>query len=90
MPLFPNHTKQQLESGQLALGLGMRVLRTVDAGMIAKTTGFDWLEPISSSNTCATAPRPGGLRPKSPVAVLRALPICPIWAAAWAASTIRR
>lgn len=43
MHAFVNHTKQQLDSGQLALGLGMRVLRTVDAGMIAKTTGFDWL-----------------------------------------------
>lgn len=43
MTIFPNHTKQQLQAGNLALGLGMRVLRTVDAGMIAKTTGFDWL-----------------------------------------------
>jgi 2-keto-3-deoxy-L-rhamnonate aldolase RhmA len=43
MTIFPNHTKQQLDAGRLALGLGMRVLRTVDAGMIAKTTGFDWL-----------------------------------------------
>ena len=43
MSIYPNHTKQQLEAGKLALGMGMRVLRTVDAGMIAKTTGFDWL-----------------------------------------------
>ena len=43
MAIFPNHTKQQLDAGKLALGMGMRVLRTVDAGMIAKNTGFDWL-----------------------------------------------
>jgi 4-hydroxy-2-oxoheptanedioate aldolase len=43
MAIFPNHTKQQLDAGKLALGMGMRVLRSVDAGMIAKTTGFDWL-----------------------------------------------
>lgn len=43
MAIFPNQTKVQLEAGKLALGMGMRVLRTVDAGMIAKTTGFDWL-----------------------------------------------
>ena len=43
MPIFPNHTKQQLESGKLAIGMGLRALRTSDAGMIAKTCGFDWL-----------------------------------------------
>ena len=41
--MYPNHTKQQLDAGKLALGMGMRALRTVDAGMIAKTCGFDWL-----------------------------------------------
>jgi 2-keto-3-deoxy-L-rhamnonate aldolase RhmA len=40
---FPNTAKQQLEAGKLALGMGMRALRTVDAGIIAKTSGFDWL-----------------------------------------------
>ena len=43
MPIFPNHAKQQLDAGKLALGMGMRALRTADAGMIAKTCGFDWL-----------------------------------------------
>ena len=43
MAIYPNHTKQQLDAGKLALGMGMRALRTVDAGMIAKTCGFDWL-----------------------------------------------
>ncbi len=43
MGMFPNYAKQQLAAGKLALGMGMRALRTVDAGMIAKTCGFDWL-----------------------------------------------
>ena len=43
MAIYPNHTKQQLDAGKLALGMGMRALRTVDSGMIAKTCGFDWL-----------------------------------------------
>ena len=43
MSIYPNHTKQQLDAGKLALGMGMRALSTVDAGMIAKTCGFDWL-----------------------------------------------
>lgn len=43
MAAYPNHTKQQLDAGKLALGMGLRTLRTVDAGMIAKTCGFDWL-----------------------------------------------
>lgn len=43
MDIFPNSAKQQLVAGKLALGMGMRALRTVDAGMIAKTCGFDWL-----------------------------------------------
>jgi 2-keto-3-deoxy-L-rhamnonate aldolase RhmA len=43
MAIVPNHTKQHLEAGQLALGMGMRAMRTVDTGMIAKNCGFDWL-----------------------------------------------
>ncbi len=43
MAIYPNYAKQQLAAGHLALGMGMRVMRTVDAGMIAKNCGFDWL-----------------------------------------------
>ena len=38
-----NEAKLRLEAGELALGLGVRQARTVDAGKIAKTCGFDWL-----------------------------------------------
>jgi len=71
MAIFPNHTKQQLESGQLALGMGMRALRTVDAGMIAKTTGFDWLFidmehsalDVDAASQVAIAALPMGITP---------------------------
>lgn len=43
MEKFPNNARQQLAAGKPALGMGLRTLRTVDAGMIAKTCGFDWL-----------------------------------------------
>jgi 2-keto-3-deoxy-L-rhamnonate aldolase RhmA len=43
MDIVPNHTKRQLASGGLALGMGMRQARTVDIATIAKSCDFDWL-----------------------------------------------
>jgi 2-keto-3-deoxy-L-rhamnonate aldolase RhmA len=43
MSVYPNHTKQQLAAGKLALGMGLRMARTVDIATIAKTCGYDWL-----------------------------------------------
>lgn len=43
MSAYPNHTKRQLAAGKLALGMGVRVSRTVDIATVAKTCGFDWL-----------------------------------------------
>jgi len=43
MKIYPNHTKQQLEAGKIAIGMGLRVSRTVDIATIGKTCGFDWL-----------------------------------------------
>ena len=43
MALVPNHAKEKLEAGGIAFCFGLRVGRTVNAGMIAKTCGFDWL-----------------------------------------------
>jgi 2-keto-3-deoxy-L-rhamnonate aldolase RhmA len=43
MSIIPNHTKRQLQAGKLALGIGVRLSRTVDIAQIAKTCGFDWL-----------------------------------------------
>jgi 2-keto-3-deoxy-L-rhamnonate aldolase RhmA len=38
-----NHAKRRLENGQLAIGFGVRMVRTVEGARIAKTAGYDWL-----------------------------------------------
>ena len=43
MAAIPNFTKQQLASGKVALGMGLRQARTVDIAAIAKKCGFEWL-----------------------------------------------
>ena len=43
MSIYPNHTKRQLAEGKLAIGMGVRLARTVDIATIAKTCGYDWL-----------------------------------------------
>lgn len=43
MTVYPNHTKQQLAAGKIAIGMGLRLARTVDIATIAKTCGYDWL-----------------------------------------------
>ena len=43
MDIVPNHTKRQLASGGLALGMGVRNSRTVDIATVARTCDFDWL-----------------------------------------------
>ena len=36
MKIHPNHTKQQLDAGKIAIGMGLHQSRTVDIGSIAK------------------------------------------------------
>ncbi len=43
MSIYTTHTRQQLMNGKLALGMGLRMARTVDIATIAKTCGYDWL-----------------------------------------------
>ena len=43
MPVLKNIAKERLQQGGLAVGLGLRQLRTADAGLIAAACGFDWL-----------------------------------------------
>ena len=38
-----NRALQQLRSGQLAIGVGLRQARTVDTATAMLTAGFDWL-----------------------------------------------
>ena len=43
MSVVNNVAKQRMLDGGLAVGLGLRQFRTVDAGLIAAACGFDWL-----------------------------------------------
>lgn len=43
MKVIPNHAKQRILNGELALGMGLRQARTVDIAQIAKSCDFDWL-----------------------------------------------
>ncbi|MBC7780494.1 MAG: aldolase [Proteobacteria bacterium] len=38
-----NHTRRQLDAGKIAIGMGLRLARTVDIATLGKTCGFDWL-----------------------------------------------
>ncbi|MGY9054619.1 MAG: HpcH/HpaI aldolase family protein [Alphaproteobacteria bacterium] len=43
MSIIPNHAKEKMKAGELALGFGVRNWRSVDIAKIAKVCGFDWL-----------------------------------------------
>ena len=43
MSAYPNHTKRQLAEGRIAIGMGLRLARSVDIATIGKTCGYDWL-----------------------------------------------
>jgi len=43
MPVIPNIAKDKLKAGELAIGVGLRQARTVDAAKIAQVCGFDWI-----------------------------------------------
>jgi len=38
-----NSARERLEKGEVSIGLGVRLARTVDIAKIARATGFDWL-----------------------------------------------
>lgn len=42
MTTIPNKAKERLEQGELALGLGLRVIRGVEVGRILATCGYDF------------------------------------------------
>ena len=46
-----NVTRDRLDAGELALGVGLRSARTVDIGRAMKTAGFDWLFIDMEHNT---------------------------------------
>ena len=43
MVAVSNRARERLESGQLALGVGIRILRGVEVAKAMKSAGFDWL-----------------------------------------------
>tara|TARA_B100000676_G_scaffold313099_1_gene391351 strand:+ start:4215 stop:4997 length:783 start_codon:yes stop_codon:yes gene_type:complete len=43
MTKIVNVTKQKLEAGELAIGVGLRMTRVVEIGKMMKTAGYDWL-----------------------------------------------
>ena len=64
MKIYPNHTKQQLEAGKIAIGMGLHQSRTTDIGAIAKTCGYDWLfidMEHSALDALAAAPQDSGV-----------------------------
>ena len=69
--IYPNHTKRQLAEGKVALGLGLKMARTVDICAVGKTCGFDWLfidmehgsHDVDTASQIAMAALPYGITP---------------------------
>jgi 2-keto-3-deoxy-L-rhamnonate aldolase RhmA len=43
MPVAPNHAKRLLAGGGFAIGIGVRHIRSVEFGLMAKAAGFDFI-----------------------------------------------
>jgi len=43
MSIVPNHALRRLREGKLAVGMGVRLARTVEVAAMLKTAGFDWM-----------------------------------------------
>jgi 4-hydroxy-2-oxoheptanedioate aldolase len=43
MPTVPNIAREKLEAGELSLGTGVRMTRSVEIAIAMRTAGFDWL-----------------------------------------------
>ena len=43
MPVALNHTKRLLARGEIAVGIGVRQIQSVEIGMMAKAAGFDFI-----------------------------------------------
>ena len=76
--VIPNHALRQLRAGKLAIGMGVRSVRTVDIAPMLKTAGFDWMfidcehssiDPATAAEI-ATAALPVGITPMVRVAGL--------------------
>lgn len=54
MATLRNRAKEQLEQGQLSIGLGLRAARTVEIGRVLNTCGYDWAFIDMEHNTMST------------------------------------
>ena len=71
MSAYPNHTKRQLAEGKVAIGMGLRLARSVDIAILSKTCGYDWLfidmehssMDLDSAAQIAMASLPVGITP---------------------------
>jgi 4-hydroxy-2-oxoheptanedioate aldolase len=50
---IPNHTREKLSSGQAAIGMGVRLVRTQEIARLMTEAGFDWLF-IDLEHGCAS------------------------------------
>src|SRR5258708_20896443 len=66
-----NAAKARLKKNQLAIGIGVRLVRNVDIIKVMKAAGFDWLFPhlqppamsIQTPREISTAPQDSGIAP---------------------------
>ncbi|MEJ0018525.1 MAG: aldolase/citrate lyase family protein [Acetobacteraceae bacterium] len=71
MPTIRNVAREKLEQGQLSLGCGVRLTRSVEIAIAMKTAGFDWLfldlehgtMSIDAAAEIATAALDAGIAP---------------------------
>src|SRR4051812_15889737 len=71
MPSIRNVAREKLEAGQLSLGCGVRLTRSVEIAIAMKTAGFDWLfldlehgtMSIAAAAQIATAALDAGIAP---------------------------
>src|SRR6201981_48840 len=71
MPTIRNVAREKLEQGQLSLGCGVRMTRSVEIAIAMKTAGFDWLfldlehgtMSVVSAAQIATAALDAGIAP---------------------------
>jgi 4-hydroxy-2-oxoheptanedioate aldolase len=71
MPTIRNVAREKLEQGQLSLGCGVRLTRSVEIAIAMKTAGFDWLfldlehgtMSIDAAAQIATAALDAGIAP---------------------------
>ena len=67
MDAIANPARQRLENGEVSLGFGIRVARSVEIAKAMRTAGFDWMfldfeHGAMSIETAAALRSPGSMR----------------------------